>query len=1510
MSFYTALTGLNGSQADIAATSNNIANVATTGYKRSRAEFGDIFATSPLQNSSSSIGSGTILKGIKQQFTQGNIASSLNALDLAISGQGFFALKPSATSNQTVFTRNGAFSVNNDRFIVDSSGQFVLALPVSADGSVEGSTIADAKALKLALESGEAKATENMQLAVNLNSSSQVFENYDNSTFRQDDPSTYTASTSITIFDNLGKPVIATVYFIKTQVASGDNNTHKYQTVFVVDGNVIEPALSEALDTTSGEALYIDRFGQLVKESEVPKIAVKSISSPLYYLDDLDTPLASSAASVTGTSVEGAFEEVGDTITIVTDPLQYNSTYEANNQNTKTFWGKDFLTVRVDDEGGDKAFTSVDIRPGSYTAETLAAEVQRAINNALSDDKKISLDPTKDGTFSIKFNQINADDEVVALDPISVNLLTDTFVTSSLFTSGIANEATPNMSRDEFLAHAQLRINDALNRKAVSADEATVAASTLGVNTKLFARTVGSSMSSIHTNSEVFSFDYYKNSSDPTTVDTASDLNKKFLAYSYYNNSPSLKVFNNKLGTAKNSSGNTVVNDSSGLKVYLNSSDATSLNVNDNTTWPSKVMIVGRFTDTSGTNNTSFGEAKLDGREFTVSSVKAESNGQKYLLLSTTDTDTVNITDTDVQIFHTEATDVEAFFEGGTNVFDGSTSNFSSSKVVLRETFKHSYKNTDVALESRGYNGGPAAVVTSSSAISTSNTISIDVDGAGASTVTLNIAAGLDNAGIAADIESDINTALGSDKVTVEWTGTNYKIMSNLGTTSGSVAVSSIGSNLSSLNLGVKGWVGAETSAITSATSTDYGQTFTVPASQTISLKVGGTANSADISVTAGSYTNDTLASHLTTQINNDMNFSNVTVIWTGKSYAITHASSAISEVVVTDELDAHLKLSTLSGGKALDSGADTTGFSIFSNFKTVLKGNATTGEGNLYKLGLAGDATTASYSEHNIGAQSYATATTTTDWVNEKKPPIKIAYDVENQQFTFEGDGSIIGPSQSSKFFSFSVFGPSTSTNSIGLKSSANAPTSLVGGGEKLSSEPVIFKGTNVSTNQAYGVTVSYNSNLNRFTINSATTGEKILADGAVGVTETTTASNIEVGRLAITAGVATSNEGGFGGTNALFGLGTATAVSSTASGTARGLASQPAVLNGKTSNEDLSKEFFLSATSQENVFLMNVDGVSSPVRVPEGTYTGSTLAAALQLRINQMESTTGKTVNGVKVAYDLTNNRLTFTTGTTGPKSQMFVSGAARLGLDDLDVASGSTPVIFDLPSSAATIDGKNAYVNSSTEIVTVAPEDMFDPNDATVKAYTRVFLKPGELTFDTKGSLVSPTQRVEYKGDFPADIDTGKDALSIDLDLSFADSTQLASPFSVTSVSQDGQTVGRLDGLDIDASGLVRANYTNGDNVALGRLVISNFNNQNGLKQIGNATYVETSVSGTAIVGEAGADGFGTILSGSLERSNVDITEELVSLITAQRNFQANAKSIETNSTITQAIINIRS
>jgi len=198
MSFYTALTGLNGSQADISATSNNIANVGTTGFKRSRAEFGDIFATSPLQNASSSIGSGTILKGIKQQFTQGNISSSLNALDLAISGQGFFTLKPSLTSAQKVYTRNGSLNVNNDRYVVDSAGQYLLVYPVNDDGSVTAKDLDSALPLQLPVTSGDPQATSNIELGVNVPAAADVVparpEFADGYTFDPSDPNTFTNS--------------------------------------------------------------------------------------------------------------------------------------------------------------------------------------------------------------------------------------------------------------------------------------------------------------------------------------------------------------------------------------------------------------------------------------------------------------------------------------------------------------------------------------------------------------------------------------------------------------------------------------------------------------------------------------------------------------------------------------------------------------------------------------------------------------------------------------------------------------------------------------------------------------------------------------------------------------------------------------------------------------------------------------------------------------------------------------------------------------------------------------------------------------------------------------------------------------------------------------------------------------------------------------------------------------------------------------------------------------------
>jgi flagellar hook protein FlgE len=341
-------------------------------------------------------------------------------------------------------------------------------------------------------------------------------------------------------------------------------------------------------------------------------------------------------------------------------------------------------------------------------------------------------------------------------------------------------------------------------------------------------------------------------------------------------------------------------------------------------------------------------------------------------------------------------------------------------------------------------------------------------------------------------------------------------------------------------------------------------------------------------------------------------------------------------------------------------------------------------------------------------------------------------------------------------------------------------------------------------------------------------------------------------------------------------------------------GLSAQPARAVGASANEPLDTVFKLSTQNGDNVFNVSVNGISGIIEVPATSYVGTTLAEALQTRINQIvDPTTGDTIGGVTVSYSTASNSFTFATGTTGSDSTIKVKGAARLGLDDVPLGVGSVPEIYNLVQ-ATDADGVALYVDADGEVVTNPPENM-------VEGYYPLYIDEGELTFDKTGKLVSPKNLVHYEKQ--------EEGLSISLDIDFSTSTQLAQPFSVLTVDQDGFTSGRLDGIEIDSSGTNRANYTNGQNNPLGKIVVANFNNQNGLKQIGNATYTETAVSGAPQVGEAGAEGFGTVLSGSLERSNVDITEELVNLITAQRNFQASAKAIETTTGLTQTIINIR-
>ena len=194
--------------------------------------------------------------------------------------------------------------------------------------------------------------------------------------------------------------------------------------------------------------------------------------------------------------------------------------------------------------------------------------------------------------------------------------------------------------------------------------------------------------------------------------------------------------------------------------------------------------------------------------------------------------------------------------------------------------------------------------------------------------------------------------------------------------------------------------------------------------------------------------------------------------------------------------------------------------------------------------------------------------------------------------------------------------------------------------------------------------------------------------------------------------------------------------------------------------------------------------------------------------------------------------------------------------------------------------------------------------NPNEWNVRTLIDgVELDTTTVTFNDDGSFAGPAN-------IPVTWNPGGGATPgqvINIDLS--SSTQYGSTFAVNSISQDGFTSGQLLGVDIDSSGIIFARFSNGQSQARGQIMLANFANTQGLQPLGNTTWAETFTSGAPVVSEPGTAGLGLVQSNALEESNVDLTGQLVRMILAQRNFQANAQTIQAEDTITQTIINLR-
>lgn len=207
MSFQQGLSGLNAASKNLEVIGNNVANSSTVGFKQSRAEFADVYANSLTGGGGSSIGIGTKLATVAQQFTQGNISSTNNSLDIAINGNGFFRM---SNNGEVTYSRNGQFQMDKAGYIVNAANNRLTGYTADANG-----VLSTGAAAELRINTADLAPVTTTEVAATLNLDST------NSTltaagFDPDDPTTYHNSTAITIFDSLGNEHALQSYFVKT----------------------------------------------------------------------------------------------------------------------------------------------------------------------------------------------------------------------------------------------------------------------------------------------------------------------------------------------------------------------------------------------------------------------------------------------------------------------------------------------------------------------------------------------------------------------------------------------------------------------------------------------------------------------------------------------------------------------------------------------------------------------------------------------------------------------------------------------------------------------------------------------------------------------------------------------------------------------------------------------------------------------------------------------------------------------------------------------------------------------------------------------------------------------------------------------------------------------------------------------------------------------------------------------------------------------------------------------
>ncbi|MCX7209498.1 MAG: flagellar hook-basal body complex protein [Burkholderiales bacterium] len=1550
MSFYTSLTGLNAATSQLSVTSNNIANVGTTGFKRSRADFGDIFATSPLQKASSVIGQGVALKQVSQEFSQGNIQFSANSLDIAITGDGFFPLK-SADGLQDIFTRNGTFMLNDSYNVVNSAGQALIAAAVDSSGKADLDNLS--KLLIPRKTSGDAVATSEIQLGLNFPSDAQV----PTLPFDRNDPTTYNKTTAVTVYDAGGNGYLATVYYRKTQVASPDDPSNKWQTYVFIGDTKLQELLIQSTDK-SGDKQYVNKYGEIRAEADIPPQDIARGVTKLFNLDDLKNPLASSAASVSGTALP---------------PLLTNEW-----KNAISFPAK-INQLLEDGTAGEISYPTT-AGAGSYTFDDGIAPVYKednlqdlvaAINGDLEfpHDYVVSLNATGDALVVVV-----KDGGTLAPPPIVTAIPAEEIIFSNL-TQAPSADTTDG--------------TDAINEKATVTFTALQAGDTVTIDTRTLTATVAMTANEVAaafkavTNPTKGSFNgttltdwevdptfvgvgaevkfVSKDTGDVTnlvpaaaatmatpnvtTVSTAGTLETATITFKDLVATESVTIG----GLTFTATGAVTAADLAiAFEGLANGTDSTTAN-------GSQILPAGSFT--AGTLTGWAGGTPVgDDLEFTASVVGNATNITATSAAVAGAPTVVTVAGTpDVNEVNTVT--FKAMEDGDTVTVGGLT--FTATGPVTATQVASAFAGlaagstaaqaTAAALLTNptlagSFSAGPLANWATTTATATGATLAFTAATNGNITnivvsrtlPAIGVSIADNEAGVAETTVLTFKDMKAGDVVTVA--GLKFTATEALTGTE----VAALFAELSD------GDTAAEAAAANPTTAGTFsGGPFVKWSS--------GTAEGAEITLTSTDAANvaniNTQVSFLRPNVDSIIEYAKVEG---AKSYSFNDGTTTFTAstlkllaVEITKANATHPSYTAsfdtvtgnLSVNKVDDTAPDITVIAAFSAAAGITFDLNVDGSSQDIKIDL-------SYLQNLTAEKKY----TGVELAREITNVINKSYGDE-RYFDFSSLSSTANPDTAS------LFKISTDNGTEHVISITQNPDPTIGDVTDLKavtiadSVAILQKKIHDVFNQPGDpeITVGYNPVKRSFTFKASndavislqapgqiknelfdlptakvavdpltgTYGATVTPNGStildpldhrygINVTfeETSGTFNISSSSTGDTSSIKISNASSLA--SALFGFpqgvdGVSTDTSSTP---LRGITSEPAILNGNTIGINLDNKFRVDGSN--NQFVVTVDNVTSLIEMPQRSdYNIEEFRQDLERRINSLADGFGRTVNGVKVGISTTpgtNNKFfTFTTGTTGDNSFLKVSANSIWGLANIESARGSTSRWLE-PKQAMNGDGFPLYVDRDG-LETSDPGAFSE--DETRELWSPIFLDKGELTFDTGGNLKSPEAATQFKS-----TTIGNSGATLQFSIDYGSSTQFSSPFSVLKQNQNGRPEGDLIGVDIADDGLVSASYSNGNQKSLAKIILVNFASPTGLRQIGDSSYYSTSKSGDAKFGEAGAAGFGTVRAGARERANVDLTTELVELITAQRNFQANAKAIETNNTLTQAIINIRS